>query len=216
MRIAADLHDDIGGSLSRIAIQSEVAGREAAALGEQPARRFLEIADGARGLVDALSDVVWSVDPRRDDLASVCRRIREYADDVLVGSGMRWTFASSPNLETVKLDPRARRNLFLLLKEAVTNVARHSSARSASMEFTLTTREFRAELRDDGHGFDPAQLERANPSDRHGIASMRGRAERLGGRLTIHASPGTGTTVSVEMPVRPWSRMTMLLSRRLR
>ena len=71
MRIAADLHDDIGGSLSRIAIQSEVAGREAAALGEQPARRFLEIADGARGLVDALGDVVWSVDPRRDDLASV-------------------------------------------------------------------------------------------------------------------------------------------------
>ena len=87
MRIAADLHDDIGGSLSRIAIQSEVAGREAAALGEQPARRFLEIADGARGLVDALGDVVWSVDPRRDDLASVCRRIREYADDLLVGSG---------------------------------------------------------------------------------------------------------------------------------
>ena len=71
MRIAADLHDDVGGSLSRIAIQSEVAGREAAALGEQPARRFLEIADGARGLVDALGDVVWSVDPRRDDLASV-------------------------------------------------------------------------------------------------------------------------------------------------
>ena len=217
MRIAADLHDDIGGSLSRIAIQSEVAGREAAALGEQPARRFLEIADGARGLVDSLSDVVWSVDPRRDDLASVCRRIREYADDLLVGSGMRWTCASSPNLESVKLDPRARRNLFLLLKEAVTNVARHASARSASMEFTLTNREFRAELRDDGRGFDQTQPERESQSDRHGIASMRGRAERLGGRLTIQSSPGIGTTVTVQMPlVRPWNRMTMLLSRRLR
>ncbi len=217
MRIAADLHDDIGGSLSRIAIQSEVAGREAAALGEQPARRFLEIADGARGLVDALGDVVWSVDPRRDDLASVCRRIRAYADDVLVGSGIRWTCASSPNLESVKLDPRARRNLFLLLKEAVTNVARHASAHSASMAFTLTNREFRAELRDDGRGFDADQLEHGNQSDRRGIVSMRGRAERLGGQLTIQSSPGIGTTVSVQMPlVRPWNRMTMLLSRRLR
>jgi signal transduction histidine kinase len=85
------------------------------------------------------------------------------------------------------------------------------------MEFTLTNREFRAELRDDGRGFDPAQLERGNPSDRHGIASMRDRAARLGGRLTIQSSPGIGTTVSVQMPlVRPWNRMTMLLSRRLR
>jgi signal transduction histidine kinase len=216
MRIAADLHDDIGGSLSRIAIQSEVAGREAAALGEQPARRLVEIGDSARGLVDALSDVVWSVDPRRDDLASVCRRIREYADDLLVGSGMRWTCVSSPNLESVKLDPRVRRNLFLLLKEAVTNVARHASAQSASMEFTVANREFRAELRDDGRGFEPAPLERGSP-DRHGIASMRGRAERLGGKLTIQSSPGLGTTVSVQVPiVRPWNRMSMLLSRRLR
>ena len=85
------------------------------------------------------------------------------------------------------------------------------------MEFTLTNREFRAELRDDGRGFDAAQLEHGNQSDRHGIASMRGRAERLGGRLTIQSSPGIGTTVSVQMPlVRPWNRMTMLLSRRLR
>jgi ligand-binding sensor domain-containing protein/anti-sigma regulatory factor (Ser/Thr protein kinase) len=217
MRIAADLHDDIGGSLSRIAIQSEVAGREAARLGEQPAHRLLEIADGARGLVDALGDVVWSVDPRRDDLASVCRRIREYADDLLAGSGMRWTCALSPNLESVKLDPQARRDLFLLLKEAVTNVARHASARSASMEFTLTNREFRAELRDDGRGFDPTLLECEDHPDRHGITSMRRRAERLGGRLTIQSSHGIGTTVSLQMPLRrPLERMTMLLSRRLR
>ena len=103
------------------------------------------------------------------------------------------------------------------LKEAVTNVARHASARSASMEFTLTNREFRAELRDDGRGFDQTAARARGQSDRHGIASMRGRAERLGGRLTIQSSPGIGTTVSVQMPlVRPWNRMTMLLSRRLR
>jgi signal transduction histidine kinase/ligand-binding sensor domain-containing protein len=216
MRIAADLHDDIGGSLSRISIQSEVACREAAALGEQPVGRLVEIAESARGLVDALADIVWSVDPRRDDLASVLRRIREYADDLLLGSGVRWTYTASPDLEHVRLDPQARRNLFLLLKEAVTNVARHAHARSVSLSIGVANGELQAVLQDDGRGFDPEALERGDQSDRQGIASMRARAERLGARLTIESSPGTGTTLSMQMSLRTWGRMIMLLSRRLR
>jgi signal transduction histidine kinase len=216
MRIAADLHDDIGGSLSRISIQSEVACREAAELGEQPVGRLVDIAENARGLVDALGDIVWSVDPRRDDLASVLRRIREYADDLLLGSGVRWTYTASPDLEYVRLDPQARRNLFLLLKEAVTNVARHAHARSVSLSIGVANGELQAVLQDDGRGFDPAALERGDQSDRHGIASMRARAERLGGRLTIESSAGIGTTLSMQMSLRAWGRMIMLLSRRLR
>jgi signal transduction histidine kinase/ligand-binding sensor domain-containing protein len=216
MRIAADLHDDIGGSLSRISIQSEVACRETAGLGDQPRRRLVEIADSARGLVDALGDIVWSVDPRRDDLASVCRRIREYADDVFSASGVRWTYTASGNLEAVPLDPQARRNLFLLLKEAVTNVARHAMARSASLTIELANGELRAELQDDGRGFAPDAPEAGDQSEHHGLASMRARAEWLGGRLTIESSPGTGTTLRVHLPMqRRWGRMNMLLSRRL-
>jgi signal transduction histidine kinase len=217
MRIAADLHDDIGGSLSRISIQSEVACREAAGLGEQPGRRLVEIADSARGLVDALGDVVWSVDPRRDDLASVCRRIREYADDLLPGNGVRWRYAASAKLESVKLDPQARRDLYLLLKEAVTNVARHASARSVLLNVELTNRELHAELQDDGCGFNPSAFDREDQSDHDGLASMRARAERLGARLTIESSPGIGTTLRLRMPIlRRWGRMNMLLFRRLR
>lgn len=217
MRIAADLHDDIGGSLSRISIQSEVACRESTALGEQPGHRLMEIAENARGLVDALSDVVWSVDPRRDDLASVCRRIREYADDLFVSSGVRWKCTSSGDLDAVKLEPQARRNLFLLLKEAVTNVARHAAARSVSLNIVLATRELRVELRDDGRGFDAARFERGAPTDRQGLASMSARAGRLGARLEIRSSPGIGTAVSLHLPiVRRWQRMNMLLHRWLR
>ena len=215
MRIAADLHDDIGGSLSRISIQSEVACREAAALGQQPARRLMEIAESARGLLDALGDVVWSVDPRRDDLASVCRRLREYADDVFTGTGVRWAYAAPANLALVRLDPQARRHLFLLLKEGVTNIARHASARNVSFEIRLEGHELRAELRDDGQGFDTSAVDAA--SDRHGILSMRARAEQLGARLTIESSPGTGTTIVVGLPMPGIrQRMFMLLFKRLR
>ena len=217
MRIAADLHDDIGGSLSRISIQSEVACREAAALGEQPRRRLVEVADSARGLVDALGDIVWSVDPRRDDLVSVCRRIREYADDVFSDSGVRWAYAASGKLESVQLDPQTRRNLFLLLKEAVTNVARHARARSVSLKIELTNHKLRVELQDDGRGFDTTALEPGDLSDHHGIASMRARAEQLGATLTIESSPASGTMLRMQLPIlRRRGRMNMLFSRRLR
>ena len=215
MRIAADLHDDIGGSLSRISIQSEVARREATASGESPARRLEEIAESARGLVDALADVVWSVDPRRDDLASVMRRVREYADDVLLASGVRWTYTAPPHLDHIKLDPQARRHLFLLLKEAITNVVRHASARSASLTVDPGPRELRLELRDDGRGFIPDAPSCAADSDRHGITSMRARAAHLGASISVESSPGAGTCVSLRMPLRA-GRMIMLLPRWLR
>ncbi len=214
MRIAADLHDDIGGSLSRIAIQSEVARREAAALGEQPVRRLSDIAESARAVVDALGDVVWSVDPRRDDLASVCRRIREYGDDLFADNGVRWTSHAAGALADVKLDPQARRNLFLLVKEAITNVARHAAARSVSLRVELSGRELRVDLHDDGHGFVPQPRE--DGGDRHGIASMQTRADRLGARLSIVSLPAKGTTVSLRAPLPARGRMTMLLPRRLR
>jgi len=217
MRIAADLHDDIGGSLSRISIQSEVACREAAAVGEQPVRRLAEIAESARGLVDALSDVVWSVDPRKDDAASVLRRIREYADDLFSSSGVRWTYRADPHLESVKLNPDARRQLFLLLKEAVTNVARHARARSVSLRVERTHPELRLELCDDGRGFDPNAMNEEDQADHHGLASMRSRARRLGAHLTIDSVVGSGTRVSVCVPLgRSWRRITMLLSARMR
>jgi ligand-binding sensor domain-containing protein/signal transduction histidine kinase len=215
MRIAADLHDDIGGSLSRISIQSEVARREATASGESPVRRLEEIAESARGLVDALADVVWSVDPRRDDLASVVRRVREYADDVLPGSGVRWTYSVPPDLDHVKLDPQARRHLFLLLKEAITNVVRHAGAGSASLAIAVAPRELRVDLRDDGCGFFPDAPSGATVSDRHGLRSMRTRAAGLGASISIESSPTTGTCVSLRMPLRG-GRMTMLLPRWLR
>ena len=216
MRIAADLHDDIGGSLSRISIQSEVACREAAAAGEQPARRLGEIAESARGLVDALSDIVWSVDPRKDDVASVVRRIRGYAADLFLESGARWTCQTVADLEAVSLDPEARRHLFLILKEGVTNVARHAGARSVSLHVACTDAVLRLELCDDGRGFDP-EAKRDLNAERQGLASMRARARRLGACLTIDSRPGSGTKLSLHLPLgSSWKRMIMLLPARLR
>ncbi len=208
-RIAADLHDDIGGSLSRIAIQSEVARRDVAVPAGTSARTLVEIGDTARTLVDALDDVVWSVDPRQDDLASVERRVREYAADVLGASGVRWTFHATADLNRVSLDPESRRNLLLLLKEGVTNIARHAHARVALLELRLAGSALHAQLGDDGRGFDPSVAEGTAGTRGRGLENMRARARQLGGRLDILSEPGRGTRLVLSVPVRLRGRMIM-------
>jgi ligand-binding sensor domain-containing protein/two-component sensor histidine kinase len=215
-RIAADLHDDIGGSLSRIALQSEVARREVAGAAESSARRLAEIGETARTVVESMSDVVWSVDPGHDDLASVEQRLREYAADVLGARGVRWTFLGTDYPGRVGLDPVARRDLLLLLKEGITNIARHADASMASLHLRLEPASLSAELQDNGKGFDLAAIEGDGSRSGHGLGNMRARARQLGARLDIESAPGTGARIRLTMALPPRGRMNMRLWRRRR
>jgi ligand-binding sensor domain-containing protein/two-component sensor histidine kinase len=199
-RIASDLHDDIGASLSRMAILSEVAKREYGAPAARPEQKLDEIAETARGLVDSMSEIVWSVDPRHDDLESVVRRLREFAADVLAGAGLRWEVSVPPDLDGVKLGPEDRRHLFLLLKEAVHNVARHARASAASLRLELVRGTLVAEVQDNGRGFDTGGT--GAPPSGHGLENMRMRAARLGAGLQVDSSPGGGTRVVLTVPLK--------------
>jgi signal transduction histidine kinase len=212
-RIAADLHDDIGGSLSRIALQSEVARRDVGEPTGAAARQLVDIGDTARTLVDALGDVVWSVDPVQDDLASVERRVREYAADVLGAHGVRWTFHGSEPEERIVLDPQARRDLLLLLKEGVTNIARHAEARVASLHLRVDAGVLHAELQDDGRGFDAGVPDDRRGATHRGLGNMRLRARQLGGRLDIQSTAGHGTRLVLRAPLKARKRMTVRLRR---
>ena len=208
-RIAADLHDDIGGSLSRIALQSEVARRAIGGTAASPAPTLVEIGHTARSLVDALDDVVWSVDPRQDNLASVERRLREYAAEVLGAAGVRWSFHGAANLDRWSLDPESRRHLLLVLKEGVTNIARHSGARAACLDLRLVDGVLHADLSDDGGGFDPNVAQTSAGATGRGLDNMRARARALGGRLDIRSGAGSGTRLVLSVPLRARRRMNM-------
>jgi signal transduction histidine kinase len=210
-RIAADLHDDIGGSLSRIAIQSEVARRDLADQAGTSARRLDEIGDTARDLLDSLADVVWSVDPVQDDLECVERRVREFAADVLGSRGVRWTLRSTGHLGRFVLGPEARRDLLLLLKEGITNIARHADARIAGLQLRVDDRTLHAELQDDGRGFDPANVQQAGRVQGRGLANMRMRAGKLRARMTIESAPGAGTRLTLSVVLRKRRRINMRL-----
>src|SRR6185436_2583200 len=121
-RIATDLHDDIGASLSRVAILSEVERQQNTGHSNESAARLAEIANSARALVDSMSDIVWSVGPRRDDLRSVVTRIRQFGADVFETQGIEWKMNVPPDLQHTKLTPEQRRDMFLICKEALNNV----------------------------------------------------------------------------------------------
>jgi signal transduction histidine kinase len=199
-RIAADLHDDIGSSLSRISILSEVARRKA---GEGEAAAMLgEIAETARALVGSMSDAVWSIDPAQDDLRNVVTRMRTFATDVLDGKGISWTFDAPRELDA-RLAPETRRELFLVFKEAVTNVARHSGAKSARLRLELLAGSLTLEVADDGKGFDtgPARDLDSSLQRGRGLVNMQVRAKRMGGSLTLVAEPGRGARLVLVLPI---------------
>lgn len=211
-RIATDLHDDIGSSLSRMAILSEVLKQDKAVMPQASVDRLTDIADTSRSLVDTMSDIVWSIDPRRDDLRNVIRRVRQFASDVLEAQGIEWKLEAAQELDRIKLAPEQRRHLFLIFKEAITNIARHSGSTTVSLKIKITGDHLHAEICDDGSGFSSDNSLGGNGSGGHGLANMRTRTEELGGNLEIDSTPGSGTKIVLLVPLSQMHGINMLFS----
>lgn len=183
--IAADLHDQVGAGLTDIAILSEVAVRKA---GELP--ELIRVAATARELVDGMGDIVWLINPRWDSLHELFLRLKDSYAELFVHGGAELEVGDLSAFEEVHLPMAWRQDLHLLFKEAMRNALRHSGCRRAELSVALCGRRLEVLLRDDGQGFSP---ERRNGQG-EGLETMRRRAERLGGRLTIDSSP-EGTLV---------------------
>ena len=196
-RIATDLHDDLGTSLSRISILSEVARRIGGVETPEVSAIVSEIGETARDLADSTGDIVWSVDPTRDDLRSLSSRLRQFASDVLEGRGIALDFQSPEDAARVRLTPEARRHLFLILKEAVNNAARHSGATRVTVLLRAEGSKLHAEVRDDGRGFVVGEAR-----DGNGLQNMARRAEEAHGRFQVDSTPEKGTRLRVVVPLR--------------
>jgi two-component sensor histidine kinase len=202
-RIASDLHDDLGSSLSRMAILSEVAKQRMTGRDNQPISILTDIAESARGAVDSMSDIVWAIDPRRDDLSSVVFRVRQFASDLLGSKEISWHFQVPVEFDKVKLNPEQRRHIFLIFKEAIINSVRHAACSSVKLELRILDNQIVGEIRDDGHGFmiPPPDQCPDNGTGGHGLENLRARATQLGGRVNINSS-SAGTSVRLVVPLK--------------
>jgi signal transduction histidine kinase len=195
-RIATDLHDDVGTSLTQIAILSEVVRRQMETDATQAAAPLARIADLSRELVDSMSDIVWAINPRRDHLGDLIYRMRRFASDLLPPRNIELEFHAPADGENTALCAEVRRQVFLVFKECVNNIVRHSGCRR--VEFGLHIQQHRLLLwvHDDGKG-----LSVPGNGHGHGLASMEQRIRSLGGEWKISSEPGHGTAVSVSVPL---------------
>jgi two-component sensor histidine kinase len=194
-RIAADLHDDIGSGLSRIAILSEVA-RHQVSLDAPVGQPLSVIAGASRDLVDSMSDIVWAINPNKDHLSDLVQRMRRFASDLFTARQIEFTFSAPGEEQALKIGADLRRQVFLVFKEAVNNITRHSACTEAQIELRIESRSVMVTVADNGAGFDPAET-----SEGQGHASMRARAHSIGGELQIISSQGKGTIVRLKVPL---------------
>jgi signal transduction histidine kinase len=195
-RIATDLHDDIGASLSQIAILSEVVrqkvGRDDAAVTEP----LSQITTSSSELMGTMSDIVWAIDPHKDRLADLTQRMRRFASDVLTARNIDFEFHAPDAQRNLNLGADVRRQIFLVCKESINNIVRHSVCSRATIDFRVNRDWLTLVISDNGQGFDTAR-----ESDGHGLVSMRQRAKEMGGTLEITSQSGEGTTVTLKMPI---------------
>ena len=195
-RIATDLHDDIGSNLSLIAMASDVANRQAQNVDKQMAGWLSLISSTSRETVDSMSDIVWAVNPAKDRLFDLIQRMRRVAEETLTTKDISLRFTAPDKDTDLRLGADMRREVFMVFKEGLNNIARHSQGTGADLSLRLEARRLELKLVDNGRGFDPKEA-----GDGNGLASMRRRAEKLGGTIHFESEAGQGTKITITVPL---------------
>jgi len=158
--------------------------------------RLSVIASASREVLDSMNDIVWAINPRRDQLRDLIQRMRRFASDVFAARAIAFTFHAPHDERPLHVTADVRRHVFLVFKEAANNVVRHSGATKADVDIRVDGSSMTLTVSDNGRGFDPAQA-----GDGHGLASMNDRASMMGGRLDVTSHPGGGTTIRLTAPL---------------
>jgi ligand-binding sensor domain-containing protein/signal transduction histidine kinase len=212
-RIATDLHDDIGSSLSQIAILSEVVSQRVPQDNAPVIEPLSLIAGTSREMVDSMSDIVWAINPQRDHLSDLTQRMRRFASDILSARDINFRFRAPDAEKDIRLSADLRREVYLIFKECVNNLVKHSGCTEAELELRIVNGWIVLRISDDGRGFDTgatASSSGANGDNGnngaslggHGLASMHRRAVALGGTFEVKSAKGRGTVSTLKVPAR--------------
>lgn len=207
-RIAMDLHDDLGANLSSIVMLSEVLQQNSDSTSVVIAERLARIATISRESVDSLSDIVWSINPEKDRVVDLTQRMRRLADDLCAARNLEFSFQAEVKDQALKLQAETRRELILIFKECINNIAKHSNCTLVEVVFQQQREYLYLKISDNGKGIDSAVSQNGN-----GLGSLRQRARKLGGRLEISSENGCGTVMSLRLPSHPISSSQDLNSR---
>lgn len=199
-RIARDIHDQLGASLTQVALLGELieSDKDCPSEVETHAR---QVTQTARETTRVLDEIVWTVNPSNDTLEGLVNYVCKHAQEYLTVAGLRSRFEVPPELPAVALAPEVRHNVFLAAKEAVTNIVRHAQAAEARLRIELAPARFSILIEDDGRGPGAAGSDAART--RNGLKNMRRRLEDVGGEFVLEARQPKGSVVRLTVPLTP-------------
>ena len=192
LRIARDIHDDLGSTLASIVHLSD----RSAGPGDAPDAALARIYKTTRDLVHRTRDIVWAANPQHDSLESLVEWMATHAERTLGDRGVAVKIELPAQVSEEAVGSAARHDLFLAFKEAVNNAAKYAQARTVTLRVDLSSAELIVTLADDGVGFAPGEIKGTG----HGLGNLRQRLAALGGSAEITSAVGRGTTVTLRLP----------------
>jgi ligand-binding sensor domain-containing protein/signal transduction histidine kinase len=209
MRIAQDMHDEIGGKLSRISFLSDMARRHVSEMSEA-SQQIDEVSEAARDVIRTVDEIVWAVSPRNDTLESLTHYICRHAEEFFELTPVELELELPGEFPARRLSADVRHNLFCAVKEALNNVLKHAGATKVRIAFVASASSFQVTVRDDGSGFRAeevlaAALHTGNGADTarrgNGLLNMRERLESIRGKCVLKSQPGKGARAMFSVPL---------------
>jgi signal transduction histidine kinase len=192
-RIAQDLHDDLGASLTEIGVLASK-GQRLFAIQESVAALFHAISGKTRGLVTALDGIVWAINPENNSLQAGTDYLSDFASEYLSHSRITCRFDVPVALPPTALEGQLRHSLLLAVKESLNNIVRHARATEVDFRIAVADDGFEIVISDNGKGFEKNSVGRGN-----GLRNLPLRLSKLGGRYEVESVVGKGTTVRIRL-----------------
>ncbi|HRI20233.1 MAG TPA: two-component regulator propeller domain-containing protein [Panacibacter sp.] len=197
LRISRELHDEVGATLSGIAMYSHLTKEQIKNTNTAEVERSLNIMQQSAGeMVNKLNDIVWLVNPDQDSLQKLIQRLEEYAIDMAAIKSMQVKINVPVNLHEQSLPVESRRNVYLFCKEAINNAVKYSNGTLLELNINQTGDKLEFSVSDNGKGFDAVMVRRGN-----GLENMQKRADEIGAQLTVQSKQHEGALVSMQIKI---------------
>ncbi|HEX5111461.1 MAG TPA: sensor histidine kinase, partial [Saprospiraceae bacterium] len=194
LRISRELHDEVGSTLSGIAMYSHLVNQQISNDDIAKAQQSLSIIQqSAKTMITKLSDIIWLINPEQESLEILFQRVREYGRQMTQVKNMKLEFDIPSHLSKLTLSMEARRHIFLFCKESINNAVKYSGGTTLKVAASIVGNQLKFSVSDDGIGFDELKIRKGN-----GLKNLEHRATSIGGKFHIDSAPDKGSTVNLQ------------------
>ncbi len=203
-KIAQDLHDNVGSTLSSVAVYSQVAQIQSDGGNREMLNEVLgKISTTSNDMISEMNDIVWAINPRNDSMEKILQRMESFARPLVAARNIRFDFSSDKAILSLNLDMEKRKNFYLIFKEAVNNAVKYSGAAAIRIVIRTQGGKLYMEVNDDGVGFNVNHETNGQTTSLsgNGLRNMQVRAAEMKGTLDIVSHAGKGSSIRLVCPI---------------